>query len=469
VRADGGPLAIGALWLTLGLGMRLYFALLSLAQGKPFLEPRRFLLYAVPGRLVTFINIAAQLVEPVWVLFYPLLIALVLGLSGLPGAPGLAALCFSVGLLVCTAAAVFHLAVALLAELTAHKVLRRAVYVAMMGALFLFFTGLKKLQRFDHESLELFSWPFLRRLPPGWTVELAQALSQGDVAGALGPLCLLSAILGLSFVLAHRLSLREARRPDEEVRAGPVSKGAPGWRLPFVKGPVAALLEKETKTLLRAGWQQLLAAPVSFLFLRFAVLRDGPAMAGPQPFLIAAGYAHLAVLAYAINCFGWDLEASRAYFLWPVRGRTVILAKNGVAYGVSLLMFFAISALVFLSGRRDFSQLLVGLIAHAATFPVLAALGNGSSLFYPSPMRAARLRRSVGGSTALVRVGSILLLLGSGWAPYLLANALRLPLLVVYAGELLAMGLVYGGLLSASEAILGNRKERLLKALARDE
>jgi hypothetical protein len=208
---------------------------------------------------------------------------------------------------------------------------------------------------------------------------------------------------------------------------------------------------------------------VSFLFLRIAVLRDGPAMAGPQPFLIAAGYAHLGVLAYAINCFGWDLEASRAYFLWPVRGRTVLLAKNGVAYVLSLLLFLAISALIFASGRRDLSQLAVGLVAHSATFPVLAALGNGSSLFYPSPMRAARLRRSVGGSTALVRMGSMLLLVGAGWAPYLLGNALRLPLSVVYAGELLAMAVVYGGLLSASEAVMVHRRELLLKGLARDE
>ena len=75
----------------------------------------------------------------------------------------------------------------------------------------------------------------------------------------------------------------------------------------------------------------------------------------------------------------------------------------------------------------------------------------------------------MGGATALVRVGAMLLLVGSGWAPYLLAGALRLPLLAVYFGELLAMIVVYGGLLSASEAVLGHRRELLLKGLSRDE
>ncbi len=469
VRQSGGPLAIGALWLTLGLVLRLYFALLSLAQGKPFLDPRRFLLYAVPGRLVTFINIAAQLFEPVWVLFYPLAVGLVLGLARIPGAPGVAPLAFAVALLVVAAAAFFHLALAVVTEIGSHKVLRRALFVGMLGGVGLFMTFVNRLKKFDGDSLELLSWPVLRRLPPGWAVELASGLSSGQLSDALGPLCLLLSITGLSYVLAHRLALREARRPDELVRAGPIGKGPPGWKLPLVPEPVSALLEKETKTVLRAGWQQLLIAPASFFFLRLAVLHDGPAMAGPQPFLIAAGYAHLGVLAYTINCFGWDLDGARGYFLWPVRGRTVLLAKNGVAYGLSLLLFLGIAAIVFATGRRDLSQIAVGLIAHTATFPVLAALGNAASLFYPSPMRTARLRRSVGGTTALVRLGAMLLLVGAGWAPYVLGNALRLPLLFVYAGELLVMAVAYGGLLSASEAILGHRKELVLKGLARDE
>jgi hypothetical protein len=471
VRANGGPLAIGALWLTLGFVMRLYVALLSLAQGKPFLDPRRFLIYAVPGRLVSFINIAAQLFEPVWVLFYPLAVGFVLGLSRIPGAPGVVPLAFAVALLIVASASFLHLALAVLTEIGSHKLLRRVLFVGMLGGVGLFMSFVNRLKKLDGDSLELLSWPLLHRLPPGWAVELAAALTpgRGDPSAALGPLCLLVSIIGLSYLLAHRLALREARRPDELVRAGPVGEGPPGWKLPFFSEPVSALLEKETKTVLRAGWQQLLIAPASFFFLRIAVLRDGPAMAGPQPFLIAAGYAHLGVLAYAINCFGWDLEASRGYFLWPVRGRTVLLAKNAVAYGLSLLLFLGISAVVFATGRRDLSQIAVGLIAHAATFPVLAALGNAASLFYPSPMRAARLRRSPGSATALVRMGAMLLLVGAGWAPYVVGNALRLPLLFVYAGELVVMAVVYGGLLSASEAVLGHRKELILKGLARDE
>lgn len=470
VLAAGGPLAIAAAWLTLGFAARLYLALLSLARGTPFLDPRRFLLYAVPPRLVTAINVVAQLFEPVWLFFYPPAIAVALGVAKIPGAPGRLPLLLSIALLVLAAAATFQLALAAIAEVNAHRVLRRLLFAGLLGAAALFFFGVLHLAESAADfSLEGASWPFLRRTPPGWSVALADALSRGRPLEALGELALLVSTFGLTVALAHRLSLREARRAEETVLAGKAPAGAPGWSLPPLSGAVSALIEKEAKTVFRAGWQQLVAAPVGFLILRLAVLHDGARMVGPQPLLVAAGYAHLGVLGFAVNAFGWDVDAARGWFLWPIRGRTVLAAKNAVAYCVSLLIFGVLAGLSLIGGKLTGEQLVVGLCAHAATFPLLATVGNACSVWFPSPMRGARLRRSPGGGAVLARLSTLALLALAAWAPYGLAKLLGLPLIAAYLGELLVMAVAYGGLLAAAESLLAHRREPMLRLLARDE
>ena len=470
VLAAGGPLAIAAAWLTLGFAARLYLALLSLARGTPFLDPRRFLLYAVPPKLVTAINVVAQLFEPVWLFFYPPAIAVALGVARIPGAPGVFPLLFAIALLVLAAAAAFQLALAAIAEVNAHRVLRRLLFAGILGAAALFFFGVLHLAESAEDlSLEGVSWPLLRRMPPGWAVALADALSRGRPLDALGDLSLLLSAFCFTVALAHRLSLREARRAGETVLAGKPPAGAPGWSLPPLSGPVSALIEKEFKTVFRAGWQQMIAAPVGFLILRFAVMHDGARMVGPQPLLVAAGYAHLGVLGYTVNAFGWEVDAARGWFLWPVRGRTVLAAKNAVAYCVSLLIFSVLAGLSLLGGKLTGEQLVVGLCAHAATFPLLATVGNACSVWFPSPMRGARMRRSPGGTAVLARLSTLGLVALAAWAPYGLAKLLGIPLIAAYLGELLVMAVAYGGLLAASESLLRYRREPMLKLLARDE
>jgi hypothetical protein len=464
----GGPLTFGAFLLGAGFALRAYFVLLTLAAGKPFLEPRRFLLYTVPAWLVSAINVVAQLFEPLWICLYPPALALILGLPRLPGAPGALPLAAALGLFILASAAFLFFCTALAAEVGSRKLLRRVFFALLVvGVVFVKLRGgLRTLF-----SLELDPNAVHAFLPNGWALQLAAALSEGRLAGALVPFLGLSGLALASAYGGHRMTLRQARRPEEEVRASASSSKARGWSVPLVSEPVAAILEKEVKTLLRAGWPQLLMMPASFLLLRFALLNN-PAKhtaPGPEAYLLAAGYAHFSVLMYAVNQFGWDAEATRAWFLWPVRGRTVVLAKNAVAWAVSLLMFFVMCAVHLASGPRDLTGLFTGLAAHTATFPVLAAIGNASSIYYPSPMRGGQRRRAVGGMTGLVRMFGMLLLLLSGWAPYALSGALRLPLAPVYAGEVVAMGVVYAALLSASEALMRARREKLLSMLARDE
>jgi hypothetical protein len=304
--------------------------------------------------------------------------------------------------------------------------------------------------------------------PAGVAIHGAQALARGEPWEALWPLFALLAPALVALGVAHTLSLREARRPEAAVRvASP--RGASGWTLPLLPGNLSALVEKEAKTLLRAGALQLVLAPVLLFVLRFSQ-PHGRFAFGPQPLLVVAGYAHLGVLAYAANGFGYDLTAVRSYFLWPITPRQALAAKNAVAYAFSLALFAVMTALISMDRPLTREQLAVGLLAHAATFPLLATLGNLLTSYAPSPMRGLRNRRGgPGASIAGLRIGTLFVVAAAAWAPLGLSRLTGLPVLAAYLGELCAMTVAYGGLLAFSAHVFEARREQILRALAQDE
>lgn len=462
----GGARTLIALWLTFGALLRVYLALVLIAQGRSLLDPRRFLVYAVSPRLVTAVNVVAQLVEPAWLFFYLPLASLAVFGARLPGAPGVLALLFAEAVLLLCAAALVHFFAALFAEMSARPWLRRT------GLLLIFVAIFSAQYRRDLRHLALDGvtvWKVLAWLPTGWAASLAGALSSHSLWPALWELFKFAALSAVAVALGHTLSLREARREPETVRASAPSAARPrmGWRLPFLADPVSGLIEKELKTLLRAGWLQLLMAPLLFMLLRASPGQR--AQMGAQPLLVAAAYAHLGVLAFLTNVFGFDADGARGYFLWPVRGRVVMASKNAVSYLVSLAMFVVFAVAVKLDGGLTGEQLLLGFIAHLATFPAAAALGNFASIYFPAPMRTARTRRSPGTAANSMRVLALVPIALGAWAPWQLAKLTGRFLLALYLGELVVMAVVYGGVLSASEALLEARRDRLLHALARDE
>ena len=480
----GGATGLFGLMLAAMLGLRLYFSIISVATGAPFLQPRRFLVYAVPPALITSINCLAQLFEPAWLIFYAPAVVLAWVTSRLPGGAPLAASCLSLALVFLCSAAILQALIALFAELFAHKKWRRVVVLALMCSGWGIALASSRLSQAQSSlSLERL-WAMARALPPGWAALLAEALARHAWLGAAQYALLLVGTGLLAAMLGHKLALREARRAPETVVASGAKRGGPaGWHIPLVPEAVAALIEKEVKTIFRAMWLQMIAGPVGFLVMRFLLMQGhtahgnhpalragamGPFL-GPQPLLMGAFYAHLGVLAWSVNAFGVDGAATRGLFLWPVRGRTVLAAKNAVAYAVSLLIFVLLIGLSALVAPLTAGQVIVGLCAHAATFPVLAAAGNATSIYFPSPMRGGRIQRQPGGATAFVRVAALCLMALTAWAPYALAGVLGLPLVAAYLGELVAMAVVYGGLLSVSEQLLESKREPLLHALAKEE
>src|SRR5216683_1146281 len=339
VAEQGGALALFATWLTSALLARVWFAFLPRGQ-TPFLDPRRFLAFAVPARLVSALNFAAQLFDPAWLFFWPILAGIAWAAGRLPGMPGAGALLCAEALSVWAVAGVLHLAAAIGGALESRLMLRRAfsVVLALLAA-----AGVQLATRPDRPGIpSAFAaehWTAVAFTPPGWAAEMVRELAGGRPQRAVPPALLLFLLGAVCGVLAHRLSLREALRPVESgtARAG---RRSAGWRLPLVPEPVSAVLEKEAKTVLRIGWLQIVLVPIGFLLLRVVFLDPrGGSWVERRPLLFAAVYAHLGVLELATNLFGRDLDAARGWFLWPVSPRVLVAAKNLVAYALSLCIF----------------------------------------------------------------------------------------------------------------------------------
>jgi hypothetical protein len=458
--AEGGPTRLFGTWLAVALLARVWFALIQVGQPSSLFDQRRFRIYPISARLLSAVNFAAIFFEPIWLMIYPILVAFAVAVSWLPEAPSAPVLLFAELLAVFATGGILHLSAAIGAAFEARPVLRRGFSVALVVVSFAVYVQLQLSPR----SVPFFA---LARLipwtPPGWAAQLAQDLSGGHLLRAFLPASLML-VLGLGFsVAAHAISSRDLLRPPEAVQAGPGAAHAAGWQLPFLPGAFSALFEKEAKTALRMGWLQLLLLPAAYLLLVRTVFD------GPQPLLIAAVYAHLGVLELATNSFGRDADGTRAYFLWPVSLRVVLAAKNAVAYCFSLAIFCLMAGVAMVRSHVTVSQLLVGLLAHAAIFPLLVALGNAVSVLAPTPVRGGRLRRVRGAGPIGVRLATMAVLAAAAWAPYAISQAIHLRLGAAYAGELIAMAIAYLGTLSAGAHFVEVRREPMLAALRKDD
>ncbi|HEY2031223.1 MAG TPA: hypothetical protein VGH20_18655 [Myxococcales bacterium] len=458
LRRAGGPVAVFAGWLFIALLGRVWIALLSVAQPSRLFELRRFRIYPVRPALLSAVNFVAAFLEPTWLLVYPVLVVMAVGISRMPGGPSAFALCAASAFAVFTTGGLLFFFAAAGTALESRPLLRRA-FPAL-----LFVLGIGGVQVSSRDAVlnERLTGLFadsaslaMRFSPPGWAAQLA--------LGKLGYAVPLAGT-GLVFaLLAHALASRDVRRAPEEVQASSRSVRRAGWSLPLVPSTFSAWFEKEAKTALRAGWLQLVLVPVAYVLLVKTVF------AGPQPLLVAAVYAHLSVLDLATNAFGRDATAARALFLWPLSLREVLAAKNAVAYFFSLAILALLTAVTAWGGGLRPSQIVLGFVAHAATFPLLAAMGNAVSAVAPSPVRGMRLRRVRGAAPVGARLLALGVLALAVWAPYAMAMAVGLPLLPVYLGVLLAMAVVYLATLGAGAKLVQARRELLLAALSKDD
>lgn len=315
-------------------------------------------------------------------------------------------------------------------------------------------------------------------LPPGLAAgSLVQAAKQqpGPALGSLGLLGLY--VLAAGGVLSGRL---RAEYRGENLGVAPSRKKAQrresGWLLDG-SGPIAAVIEKELRALLRTlpllyaiGVPLLLVTVLSGAFLR----GGGPAnhvFALALPLSVA--YALLGFTQMFYNNLGAEGAAIQIYFLSPTPIRTVLLAKN--LFHSVLFVLVALLAGVLTSLRLGIPDgVMVAATASWLLFmlPLNLAAGNVFSLVMPYRVNPGRIARQRGSQANAL--GSLLvqvLVLGVGAAVFGLCWYFENLWLTVPIFLALALGAVIAWMrvLRNADAMANQRRDSLIATLMKTE
>jgi ABC-2 type transport system permease protein len=313
-----------------------------------------------------------------------------------------------------------------------------------------------------------------------WATIARVMLHEGGAVSALAAAAWMCGALLFSrkqFERSLRFDGATVKRKEREA-AAPDGFSERVFRFPsrFLHDPLAALVEKELRTLTRiARFRMAYGMSCFFGFLIFAPMlrrqHSGSAvMQYALPMMAVYGLLLLGQITYW-NSFGFDRSAAQGYFCWPIRFRDALIAKN---LTVMMLMLPQIA--------------LVSLVAHAfhipsspskilETFVVVAiaalfwfALGNIFSVRIPRAMDPDKMNQMSNKLQALTILGAPVVLLPvvlAYWARSVFSNE------IVFAG-ILAIAAVLGaifysvGLDSAvSYAVTG--RESMLLELSRSD
>jgi ABC-2 type transport system permease protein len=301
------------------------------------------------------------------------------------------------------------------------------------------------------------------------------ALYARETAAAVGWLALLLAATLAAAWAGFRLALSGALSGAGE---GPrrAAAGGAGWGL---RGPLGPLLEKEGKYVLRHPVAVVLAlvVPAFAALVAWKLSPLIPEEAGEVvralPLFGFAAYAHLATQPFWLNAFGWERGGGRTWFLAPVAPRDVLVAKNAVAYLLSLALFVASAAAGFAVGGPPPGWAVAGaLCLHVGMAPFFLAAGNVISIVNPRPAPYT-VQRGGHLSPVSVLAGMAVFAAGAGLFAAPVLVAIRLERAWVLPAGFAALGLVgaavYRSTLPRAARLLAARKEPLLAAICGDD
>jgi len=316
-----------------------------------------------------------------------------------------------------------------------------------------------------------------RWLPPGLAAgALGQAAEQQSVL-ALGALGLLGVYtLGAGGVLAGRL---RSEYRGENLGVAPSRKKAArregGWLLDG-SGPIAAVMEKELRTLMRTlpllyaiGAPLILAIIFSTAFLKG---RGPEGHTFPLALPVAVVYALLGFTQMFYNNLGAEGAGIQVYFLSPTPIRTVLLAKN--LFHAALFLLMGSLAGILTSMRMGIPDSAV--VAATAAWLLFAlaanlAAGNVFSITMPYRINPGRISRQRGSqANALVSLLIQLGVIGTGAAIFLLCWFFESIWLAVPVFVAMAAGAVFAWarVLRNADAMANQRRDSLIATLMKD-
>jgi len=255
--------------------------------------------------------------------------------------------------------------------------------------------------------------PFERLLPPGLAAASIAQFLHGNFAYGIATFLLLGVYAASFFWFFHvrvlaqfrgeNLSEAAAARPKSHAQKLPVR---PGWNIPFVSGPTAAIFQKELTYLTRSGPMlfTLLMPVVILLIFRMTPARNGANsfMNGAPDFAfpIGAAYALLMLTNLIYNNFGADASGVQFWFVSPARLREVVRAKNLVHVTIlaaEMVIIWIAVDLMFRTPSFDYTIATVAAVLFAA--PINFAIGNLLSISSPKKIDFGTFGRQRAAST----------------------------------------------------------------------
>lgn len=313
-------------------------------------------------------------------------------------------------------------------------------------------------------------------LPPGFAADAIDGASRHKPALAGADLLLLAvyvasagALLGLRLGAEYRgESLGEAPRRTSKA----VSPTSGGMRLEG-RGPVAAVIEKEIRYLMRSGVMLYgLLAPLVIVFL-FSNNGRGRGLEFRAQYALPIGvaYGFLGLTRFIYNNLGGEGAGIQLYFLSPTPFRKVLLAKNIVHTLIFLLELVLVCAIViFRTGLPGPQMLFITFSWLLFAVPAQLAIGNILSMTMAYRMNMTRMSREQGATgNGLLSVLAQVVIFGLGaavYAPLALwghADFAAPILLVMAAGSIFC----WVRTLSNSDGMLAARRESLIATVYR--
>jgi ABC-2 type transport system permease protein len=344
------------------------------------------------------------------------------------------------------------------------------------------------LDRYGHGSPQALSrvLPYLSVLPPalaGRAIAAAEDHHTGDVllsAVGLGLYVLLfSGLLYRRFAAQYRgEELSEAAAPAKIAVQAASSSDAGADILRFISPPVAAVLQKEFRYLVRNAviLFSLLVPPfLALLFsyqfagLRPSVLQHG--ISADTFFPAIMGYLLIVLMMPVYNAFAYEGRGIQTYFMAPVRFRDVFLAKNLIHTGILIVEMSLVTAVVAwrigLPSLPTLAATLLGIVfAASGQF----SLANWTSLSFPRKLEFGSMRGQRGSGVAIwVGFASQIVLGGVCSLVFMMGRWTNSPWLPAQAFALLAGASLAGyfASLDAFTDLADKKRENLIEVLCR--
>ena len=317
-----------------------------------------------------------------------------------------------------------------------------------------------------------------RWLPPGLAARGLRSGADAQIGDAAESYALLGIFMvGVGSALGVRLG---GEYRGENLGEAPARKKAEKrssqWLLDG-SGPIAAVMEKEVRTILRAlPLLYGLAAPLLMVFVFSGIYRNkGTTSLSHLPLglLLCLAYAMVGFTQLLYNNLGTEGAGIQILFLSPTPIRTVLLAKNlfhALLFAIDVVLVCLIASLRY--GAVD----PVALAAIAAwllfALPVHLAAGNAFSVVMPYRVNLGRISRQKGSqANALLSLAVQLGVLGTGGGILALCVVfdrlwVAVPIFLVLAA---AAMVVWFRLLPRFEMMAYARRDDLIQTLVKTE